>query len=126
LQTRLDKIFESETKNFEEAKKLKERKEREEANKLGATAGGLPTMEPKKKKKNNKEKKSVTWNLVSEDSALPKEWALCACRNAECLGCPYEEWPPCGCGRVGCLGCPDEEWPICACGEFKWFGCQYE
>jgi hypothetical protein len=89
LQTRLDKIFESETKAFEEAKKLKEKKEHEEANKLGATAWSLPKIELDKKKKENKEKKSVTLNLVSE-SAFLEEWPPCACGESRCHGCPYE------------------------------------
>jgi hypothetical protein len=89
LQTRLDQIFESETKNFKEAKKVEEKKRRKQGNNLGSTAGSLPTIELEKKKKKKKERKSVTLNLVSK-SAFLEEWPPCSCGESRCHGCPYE------------------------------------
>lgn len=83
VQTRLDEILQFESKSFEE------RKERKEGKGLEASDGGLPRVEAEKKKKKDKERKSVTLNLVSEESARPRDWPPCACRKPRCRGCPY-------------------------------------
>ena len=65
------------------------RKERKEAKGLEASDWGMPRVEPEKRKKKDKEMKSVTLNLVSEESAPPQDWPPCACGKPRCLGCPY-------------------------------------